>query len=317
MGSHRIRPVVIAHRGASGYLPEHTREAKALAYGQGADYLEQDLVATRDEHLVVLHDLHLDDVSDVKLRFPGRRRDDGRFYVVDFTLEEIRRLAIVERRKPGTGERLYPARFADDTVRFSVVTFDEELQLVRHLNRVTGRRVGVYPELKAPAWHAEHGIDLAALLLERLEAFGYRSPDDPIFVQCFEAAALRRLREEFGTRLKLVQLVSGRPSEESVRTGALEDIARYADAVGIGYPALLHPDVHLLPNLTASPLADALSRAGLAMHPYTFRADRHESPAHGFEQLLAFFFEEIGVAGVFCDQPDIAVRVRDSLGTGI
>src|SRR5688572_24954616 len=95
-------PFVIAHRGASGYLPEHTLAAKALAYGLGADYLEQDVVATRDGRLVVLHDLHLDDISDVARRFPGRQRADGRHYVVDFDLSELETLRVFERRTPGS-----------------------------------------------------------------------------------------------------------------------------------------------------------------------------------------------------------------------
>ncbi len=90
--------LVIAHRGASGYLPEHTLEAKALAYGMGADYLEQDVVATRDDELVVIHDIHLDRVSNVAEKFPRRKRDDGRYYVRDFDLAEIRTLRAWERR---------------------------------------------------------------------------------------------------------------------------------------------------------------------------------------------------------------------------
>src|SRR5690606_14785247 len=116
------RPFVIAHRGASGYLPEHTREAKMLAYGQGADYLEQDVVATRDGELVVLHDVYLDVVTDVAARFGERRRTDGRFYAVDFTLDELKTLRVVERRQPGTNDRVFPRRFADDEVEFRIVT---------------------------------------------------------------------------------------------------------------------------------------------------------------------------------------------------
>ena len=108
-------PIVIAHRGASGYLPEHTLVAKALAHGLGADYLEQDVVATRDGQLVVLHDLYLDDVTDVAAKFPGRQRTDGRHYVIDFDLAELKTLTIFERRAPGALTAKYPARFPVDT----------------------------------------------------------------------------------------------------------------------------------------------------------------------------------------------------------
>src|SRR5206468_1815389 len=108
------RAIVIAHRGASGYLPEHTLVGKALAYGLGADYLEQDVVATRDAELVVLHDLHLDDVSDVAQRFPGRQRGDGLHYAIDFDLAEIQRLTLFERRTAGARTAKYPGRFPAD-----------------------------------------------------------------------------------------------------------------------------------------------------------------------------------------------------------
>src|SRR5262245_10608653 len=104
-------PIVIAHRGASGYLPEHTLEGKALAFGLGADYLEQDVVATRDSQLVVLHDLYLDDVTDVAERFPGRQRQDGRHYAIDFDLVELQQLSVCERRRPGSSEARFPNRF--------------------------------------------------------------------------------------------------------------------------------------------------------------------------------------------------------------
>ena len=97
-------PLIIAHRGASGYLPEHTLEAKALAFGMGADYLEQDVVASRDDQLIVLHDIHLDRVSDVAERFPDRQRADGRFYARDFDLKEIQSLRAWERMNGG-GQR--------------------------------------------------------------------------------------------------------------------------------------------------------------------------------------------------------------------
>ena len=102
------RPLVIAHRGASGYLPEHTAEAKALAYGMGADYLEQDVVATRDAKLIVMHDVALDAVTDVASVFPARARSDGRYYAIDFDLAEIQRLRVIERRRALGG--FVPAR---------------------------------------------------------------------------------------------------------------------------------------------------------------------------------------------------------------
>jgi glycerophosphoryl diester phosphodiesterase len=306
-------PIVIAHRGASGYLPEHTLEAKALAFGLGADYLEQDVVATRDAELVVLHDLVLDDVTDVAQRFPGRRREDGRHYAIDFDLVELRQLAVSERRSSGSRGARFPARFPPETAIFRIATLEEELGLISGLNRSMGRNVGIYPEIKHPQWHREHGIDLARLLIDELYAHGYRDAGAAVFVQCFDAAELRRVREELGCKLKLVQLV-GVEAEyaELVSRAGLARVARYADALGPSLTQLVAIDeAHSVAR--PSDLARDARRAGLELHPYTFRRDELPSWAAGFEELLSLFITEVGVDGLFCDQPDIAVRVRDRL----
>ena len=124
------RPLIIAHRGASGYLPEHTLEAKALAFGLGADYLEQDVVATRDDQLVVLHDIHLERVTDVAERYPERHRDDGRFYARDFDLEEIQGLRAWERLNSDPSGAEFPSRYPEKSGNFRVPSLQEELELI-------------------------------------------------------------------------------------------------------------------------------------------------------------------------------------------
>ena len=137
---------IIAHRGASGYLPEHTLPAKALAYAMQSDFLEQDVVATRDDQLVVLHDIHLDRVTDVAQRYPARARDDGRYYARDFDLDELRRLRVTE-RTDASGRAVYPKRFPAGTGRFHIHTLAEELEL--GVERCLGdRRPGVGHELE-------------------------------------------------------------------------------------------------------------------------------------------------------------------------
>ncbi len=150
--------IVIAHRGASGYLPEHTLESKALAYGMGADYLEQDLVMTKDDQLVVMHDHFLDGITDVAERFPGRARPDGRYYVVDFTLDEVRSLRMTEPFQLVEGKQVpvYPARFPLWKSSFKIHTFQEEIEMIQGLNKSTGKHIGIYPEIKAP-WLFRHG----------------------------------------------------------------------------------------------------------------------------------------------------------------
>ncbi|MEE8539261.1 MAG: glycerophosphodiester phosphodiesterase, partial [Woeseiaceae bacterium] len=173
------RPLIIAHRGASGYLPEHTLEAKALAYGMGADYLEQDVVVSRDDQLIVLHDIHLDRVTDVAERFPDRHRADGRFYVRDFDLDEIQSLRVWERLNSKGDAVEFPNRYPARSGNFRIASFEEELEFIAGLNRSSGRSVGIYPEIKRPAWHQADGVDMSPKLLEILDRFGYRESSDP------------------------------------------------------------------------------------------------------------------------------------------
>jgi glycerophosphoryl diester phosphodiesterase len=305
------RAIVIAHRGASGYLPEHTLVGKALAYALGADYLEQDVVATRDSQLVVLHDLHLDDVSDVAQRFPSRRRSDGLHYAIDFELAELRQLTLFERRIPGAGTAKYPGRFPAGIGVARIATLDEELRLIQGLNQSTGRTVGIYPEIKHPLWHREHGIDLSSLLLAKLQEFGYSRPEHHAFVQCFDASELTRVRSELGCKLRLIQLVGSEPAYADLLTAkGLAGVARYAFGLGPSHRQLV-VDQDGAPRIT--PLATRARELGLQLHPYTFRREELPGYATTLEQLLEVFLGEAGVNGVFCDFPDVAARVRDRL----
>jgi glycerophosphoryl diester phosphodiesterase len=306
------RAIVIAHRGASGYLPEHTLLGKALAYGLGADYLEQDVVATRDAELVVLHDLHLDDVSDVAQHFPGRHRDDGLHYAIDFDLAELRQLTLFERRLPGTSTAKYPGRFPAGVGLARIATLDDELRLIHGLNQSTGRAVGIYSEIKDPQWHRGHGIDLSKLLIAKLQAFGYSRPEHAAFVQCFDANELLRVRDELGCGLRLIQLVGNEPAYAELLTPTgLARVAHYAFGLGPSHTQLV-VDEGGRPKITA--LTSRAREIGLRLHPYTFR--REELPAYAatLEQLLEVFLGQARVDGVFCDFPDIAARVRDNVG---
>lgn len=302
-------PSVIAHRGASGYLPEHTREAKVLAHGQGADYLEQDVVATRDRHLVVLHDTYLDDTTDVASRFPGRARADGRHYVIDFDLDELLRLRVQERRAPGTLRPAYPERFGDERIAFRIVPLEDELRLVRELNRATGRDVGVYPEIKAPRFHRRHGIDITVLLLEMLERHGLSTEADPVVVQCFDADELARCRREIGTPLRLAQLVPVEHATDAFSARSLAEIAEYAQILAPPWCALIERGT---PPAVSKAVRET-ERAGLELHPFTFRRETVPEPFESLEAQVAFFFAEVGAGAVFCDQPDAAVRARDAV----
>lgn len=289
------RPVVIAHRGASGYLPEHTLPAKALAHGMGADFLEQDVVASRDGKLIVFHDLHLDQLTDVRERFPGRARPDGLSYCIDFTLAELRTLRVTERRrKDDTGAR-FPGRFPVQTGSFQISTLEEELEFIAGLNRSTGRRAGVYAEIKDPDWHAEHGVNLGDELIATLRSFGYRTAEDGYFVQCFSGRELQRVRSRHGPMVPLIQLVE----EGADLSGtALSDIAAYAQGIGPAI-ALAWPDAGMVTRA---------QELGLLVHPFTFRADELPSGFATFDELLQAFIDELQVDGVFTDFPDLVLQ---------
>lgn len=308
-----MRPVVIAHRGASGHLPEHTRAAKTLAYAMGADYLEQDVVATRDDELVVLHDVHLDRVTNVEDRFPGRARPDGRCYVRDFSLAEIKTLSVHHRRN-SDGSPVYPGRRSPDDEDFRVLTFAEELALVRELQEARGRPVGIYPEIKRPQWHRDEGVDIAPAFLGTLRDFGYRHHADPVYVQCFDAAELRRIRHELDCELKLVQLIGENSWYEApgdfnaLRSSrGLQRLARTVDGIG--------PWINRLYRVGSKDgdtrptgLVERAHGAGLAVHPYTFRSDDLPPGFASPEALLTFCIDQLSVDGIFTDFPDEVAR---------
>ena len=239
-----MTPLVIAHRGASAYLPEHTLAAKALAHEMGADYLEQDVVASRDDELVVLHDIYLDRVTDVVERFPTRARDDGRYYVRDFDLDELRSLSVWERMN-ADGSAVYPGRYPAKSGEFRISTFAEELEFIKDLNSDSGQQVGIYPEVKRPAWHREEGIDIAPTFLRMILDAGYENSDDAVYIQCFDFAELRRLKVEFDCSFKLVQLIGENSWGEAetdfdfIKTAVgLAELAETVDAIGPWIPYL-------------------------------------------------------------------------------
>lgn len=309
------KAVVIAHRGASGYVPEHTLPAKALAYAMGADFLEQDVVASRDDELIVLHDVYLDRVCNVVQAFPDRARADGRYYVRDFDLDELRSLSVWERMN-ADGSPVFPNRFPARTGNFRIHTLREELELVAALNASTGKRTGVYPEIKRPAWHKQEGVDIAPCLLDELTAFDYRDRNDPAYVQCFDADELVRLRTEFACDLRLVQLIGENSWGESasdydvMRTRqGLKQLAKTADGVGPWVEHLYELDSG---GPSSNGFVAAAHDEGLEVHPFTFRRDSLPSGFESFDTLVSFVIAALGADGLFTDFPDLARRIIDA-----
>jgi glycerophosphoryl diester phosphodiesterase len=305
--------IIIAHRGASGYLPEHTLAAKALAHGQGAHFIEQDVVLTRDDVPIVLHDIHLDTVSDVAARFPDRKRDDGRYYAIDFTLAEIRTLNVHERISLKTGEPVFPARFPNGKSVFRVPTLAEELDLIQGLNASTKRIAGIYPEIKDPAFHRAEGKDISRIVIAMLADYGYRTKSDPIYLQSFDWNEVKRIRGELGYRGRLVQLLGendwkiapGVDFDYLKSAAGLAEIAATADGIGPWIGQVARAPEGGKPAATG--LAAAAHENGLEVHPYTFRADALPKYAATLDELLQLFLVEIGVDGIFTDFPDLGL----------
>ena len=267
----------------------------------GADYLEQDVIATRDGALVVLHDITLDNVSDVAERFPQRARTDGHFYCIDFDLEEIRTLRLSERRTDD-GKRKFPGRFSLNAGRFEIVTLEEEIRFIQGLNMSTGKNVGIYPEIKHPKWHQSEGIDITDSILHLLQRYGYRSADDPIYLQCFDHEELIRVEKEFGVRIKLIQLM--RSLEDSP---PLEDISRYAKVIGPS-TGMIYEGMNATQEPVLTSLVDDAHELGLAVHAYTFRADRLPDGLEDFEAALELLVAQGGIDGLFTDFPDLVIK---------
>ncbi|WP_147200253.1 glycerophosphodiester phosphodiesterase [Pantoea sp. CCBC3-3-1] len=321
--------IVIAHRGASGYLPEHTLPAKAMAYAQGADYLEQDLVMTKDDELVVLHDHYLDRVTDVAERYPNRARKDGRFYAIDFTLAEIKGLKFTEgfTLKDGKKEQTFPQRFPMGKSDFHVHTFSEEIEFIQGLNHSTGKNVGIYTEIKAPWFHRQEGKDISANVLDVLKQYGYTKKSDNVYLQCFDYNEVKRIKTELepqrGMDVKLVQLITTSDSKETqeqqngkwvnyrydwmFKPGAMKTIAQYADGIGPDYHMLI-AEGSLRGHIQLTNLVNEAHQSHLLVHPYTVRADQLPDWAGSVDELYDVLYNQAQVDGLFTDFPDKAVH---------
>jgi glycerophosphoryl diester phosphodiesterase len=309
---------VIGHRGASGYLPEHTLPAYALAILQGADYIEPDLVATRDGVLVARHENEIGGTTDVAVHveYESRRRRqvvDGElaegWFVEDFTLAELKTLRARERIP-----QLRPGNAVHDG-KFEVPTFDEVLELLAGVNasrRIAGQSlVGVYPETKHPTHFVKLGLPLEPALLAALDRSLHGAP---VFIQSFEAGNLAQLRVDCA--YPLTQLVD---DKFVMNVASLERIARHAHAIGVPKSLVISEDRDGV--LACSTLVRDAHDAGLAVHVWTFRAENAFLPAalrrgadpaaHGDIAAEIKLHLSAGVDGLFCDQPDMARAVVD------
>lgn len=337
------RPFVIAHRGASGYVPEHTLPGYFIAIHQGADYVEPDLVITRDGALVARHENEIGGTTDVASRaeFSGRKATkiiDGKpitgWFTEDFTLAELKTLRARERLPDLRKDN---SRYDGA---FEIPTFEEVLDLVAAADRQRAEaaraaglppppRIGVYPETKHPSYFAGLGLHFDDRMLEALARHGYGKRSDPVCLQSFEVGNLQALRRK--TDLPLVQLIelSGQPFDfalsrdprtyqDLLSDAGLKEIARYADAIG--------PHKWTVVNFadgrrTDTGLARRARAAGLGIHVWTLRAENEFLPpdlassadrsAKGDLRSEIQALLDAGITAFFSDHPDLAVKARD------
>ncbi len=294
---------IIAHRGASGYRPEHTLEGYALALAQGADVIEPDLVLSRDGVLFARHDLGLARSTDIAGRasFAGRAREIGGqrdWWVGDFSAAELGELRAVQP---------WPQRPHEHDGRHRLPRFSEILDLVGTAAAQRSRVVPVYPELKHPEYFRALGLDPVAAIAQELEARGLAGTAAPVWLQCFDHAVLRQAQERCGN--PSFALLEAVPADAATRSRLLRDLATWARGIA--------PGKHLLWDAAgqSTGLVDAAHAAGLAVHAWTFREDTPTAPfANPHEELVAAF--SLGVDAVFCDFPDIGLKVRAACRVG-
>jgi glycerophosphoryl diester phosphodiesterase len=293
-------PIIIGHRGASGHRPEHTLASYRLAAMMGADFIEPDLVSTKDGVLIARHENEIGGTTDVAVKFPDRKRtkridgvDVTGWFTEDFTLAEIKTLRAKER---------LAFRSHEFDGQFDVPTFDEVIELAQKAGAEAGRAIGVYPETKHPTYFRSIGLSLEDRLLASLDRHGWNRRDSPVFIQSFEDN-LRMLRTK--TRVRMIRLLEG----ETPTDAELREIATYADGIG--------PNSHLVIPVDAErrvqPPTDLVRRAhaaGLLVHVWTLRAEPvFLSPSyHGDFDAEFRHFRDLGVDGIFTDFPDVAVR---------
>lgn len=313
-------PIIIAHRGASGERPEHTLASYELAIEQGADFIEPDLVLTKDGVLVARHENEISGTTDVAAHpeFAARKTTktiDGNkvtgWFTEDFTLAELKTLR--------ARERLPKLRSTDHDGQFDIPTFEEILTLLANANKGRDKPVGVYPETKHPGYFAAIGLPHEAPLLSILDRFGYRGRTAPVFIQSFEVANLKALRAK--SELPLIQLMDGEGSPADApgtsyatmaSPAGLKAIAAYADGIGPS-KAMIIPRGALGALGDPTSLVRDAHAAGLKVHPWTFRRENFFLPlgdkgginpaGHGDLESEIAAYLKTGIDGLFSDNP--------------
>jgi len=333
-GNETHKPLVIAHRGASGYRPEHTLAAYELAIDLGADFVEPDLCPSKDGFLVARHENEISGTTDVASHpeFADRKKKkviDGNnvegWFTEDFTLAELKTLYACERMpKIRQHNTMYNERYR-------IPTFQEIIDLVKRKSAEQHRKIGIYPEAKHPTYFSNIGLSNEQPIVAALNRNGYADGSYPVFIQCFETATLKRLHKL--TSYPLIQLVDedtkpydwverkdSRNVADMLTPAGLKEIASYAQGIGPN-KNLIAPRDKTGKLLKSTTLVDDAHKAGLKVHPWTFRNENSFQPADfrssenesdygkAFAEYKLFY--DLGVDGVFSENPDTALEARD------
>ena len=302
--------IIIAHRGASGYLPEHTIESKILAFG------------------LVSHDLYLNYTSNVADIYPDKKRLDGKYYIIDFTLEELKKLQLTERffQKNGNKYAKFPKRFPIFGSNFKIHTLEEEIKLISGLNKSMSKNIGIYPEIKYPDFHLNEGKDISKFTLDILYKYNYRTKSDKIYLQSFDRKELKRIKQDLflklNINLKLIQLIGQDELEEKfidykgqnyqrnanydklLTKEGINKISEYADGVGLHFSMIINKNSKKN-NVKYNDILNFIRENKLQSHIYTFRSDPNQIPHYAIDSNDFFnIIKNANIDGIFTDFPD-------------
>jgi glycerophosphoryl diester phosphodiesterase len=311
------KKVIIAHRGAPGYLPEHTLEGVKMAHSWGVDYIEPDVVLTKDSHAIIMHDIYLDTTSDVASLFPDKKRSDNRFYVADFNLSEIKELKLHERIDLNTGKKVFSGRFESNGEIFRIPTLIEYVEEVQSLNKLHDKDIGVYPELKKPEFHFNEGLDIAKVVFKILDDYGYNKENSNVFVQCFYPPTLKRLREEFKAKMPMIALLTENEERESsvdydyyTSEKGIAELSKYVQGIGPKLDLVMELDNS---KILKSNLVLLAKKYDLQIHAYTHRSDDLHYYFSNDDEFFKTIFLDIEVDGIFTDFANTALKHAKSL----
>ena len=314
---------VIAHRGSSGKYPENTMEAFNYAKNY-ADYLEQDLQLTKDNKLIVFHDRVLDNVTDVKKVFSFIiARKDGKYYVIDFNLDELKKLKVTNRYFIVSMIKIeeFKNRKYDIEQENRITSFEEVLDLVKEYNQENNKKIGIYPELKDVWFYKKEGKDITKELFKILEKYNYQNKQSEIFIQSYDSTELIRVKKEFLPKYdvdyKLVQLIPKRKSGDIkiFKDGKVENydykyfysknglkkIKEYAYAVGVDKSLIYGTN-------EKKEYYEYAKEIGLEVHAYTFNLERVTKGFKSYKDEVKYFRDTLKIDGYFSDYPEIKIE---------